>query len=63
MMTSPIRLSNSKSIACSNGFPALKSNSSKIFNTSNARIPNTVAVVNRFAVRNGSMGGITPNQH
>jgi hypothetical protein len=43
-----------------NGSPALKRSSSKIFNTSNARIPKTVAVVKRFAVRNGSMGGIKP---
>jgi hypothetical protein len=40
--------------------PVLKTSSSKIFNTSNARIPKTVAVEKRFAVRNGSIGGIKP---
>ncbi len=48
------------STPCFNGWVALKSNSSKIFNTSNAIIPKTVAVVKRFPVRNGSIGGINP---
>ncbi len=43
-----------------NGSPVLNTSSSKIFSTSNARIPKTVAVVKRFAVRNGSIGAIKP---
>lgn len=38
----------------------VKSNSSNIFKTSNESIPKTVAVVKRFDVRNGSIGGIKP---
>jgi hypothetical protein len=53
---------NSISTGCWTGSPVLNSNSSKIFNTSNARIPKTVAVVKRFPVRNGSIGGIRPEQ-
>jgi len=40
----------------------LNNNSSKIFNTSNARIPKIVAVVKRFAVRKGSIGAIKPER-
>ncbi len=47
---------------CNNGSAVLNKNSSKIFNTSNARMPKTVALVKRFAVRNGSIGAIKPKQ-
>jgi hypothetical protein len=59
-ITIAILSNNSISTGWCTGSPVLKSSSSKIFNTSNARMPKTVAVVKRFPVRNGSMGGIKP---
>jgi hypothetical protein len=58
--TRPILSSNSISTPRFNGSPILNKSSSNIFNTSNARIPKTVAVVKRLAVRNGSIGAIKP---
>jgi hypothetical protein len=62
MITIAILSSNSMSTPRFNGSAVLNKNSSKIFSTSNARMPKTVAVVKRFAVRNGSMGAIKPKE-
>ncbi len=61
--TTAILSNNSINIPRFNGSAVANKSSSKIFNTSNARIPKTVAVVNRFAVRNGSIGGIKPTNN
>lgn len=55
-----ILISSSMSTPRFNVFLKLKSDSSKNFNTSNAKSPKTVAVIRRFFVKNGFIGDIIP---